>query len=244
MELADQEQIREVLIHELTRRVARNPRYSMRAFSTQLGISHSLLSLVLSKRRRVTEKTLSRVCEALDAKRDEVLGDSNAYHRFPTQDFEAISDWFHYAILSLLEIKGFRMDPRWISNRLGISAAQARLAIERMRSMGILIRIKGRWRQSTKPLVVDNTIARPKIRTHHKQLLQKAEEALDSTLFEERDYSAMTFAMDPANILIAKEKIKTFRRSLVRELERQGRRTEVYQFNLQLFPLSKKERKT
>ena len=52
--------------------------------------------------------------------------------------FAVISDWYHYAILSLLEVTDARLDPRWISKRLGINRLEARLAIERLKRLSLI----------------------------------------------------------------------------------------------------------
>src|SRR5207302_616070 len=107
---------RTILRAELTRRCQKNPRYSLRAFARALGMSHTVLSLILSGKRPVPRRTGARMAESLGldpAQRRAFLslGDPEpgaaedaAYERMELDRFELISDWHHFAILSLLEI--------------------------------------------------------------------------------------------------------------------------------------------
>ncbi len=53
----------------------------------------------------------------------------------------------------------------------------------------------------------------------------------------------MTFVMDPKFIPYAKKRIQSFRRSLVEELEKMGPPKEVYHLSVQIYPVTKKEKK-
>src|SRR4051794_29725601 len=55
-----------LLQNELTRRCAKNPRYSLRAFAKALGMSHTVLSLVLSGKRPLSRKAALQVASALE----------------------------------------------------------------------------------------------------------------------------------------------------------------------------------
>src|SRR4051794_752039 len=56
---------RVLLQQELARRCAKNSNYSLRAFGQSLGISHTVLSLVLSGKRPLSKKATSTVATAL-----------------------------------------------------------------------------------------------------------------------------------------------------------------------------------
>src|SRR5262245_40700147 len=54
-----------LLQQELARRCAKNPGYSLRAFSRALGLSPTVLSLVLSGKRPLSKKAVAKVVEVL-----------------------------------------------------------------------------------------------------------------------------------------------------------------------------------
>src|SRR5205823_2962609 len=77
------------------------------------------------------------------------------------------------------------------------------------------------------------------LRRYHAQLLELAARALEDVPVELRDVTAMTMAIHPAKLPLAKEEIKRFRRRLARLLEDESA-TEVYHLTIQLVPVSRK----
>jgi uncharacterized protein (TIGR02147 family) len=159
--------------------------------------------------------------------------------------FALVSDWHHYAILSLLEIPGARSDARWIARRLGISEVEAKGAMERLMRMEIIEKVDGRWRQAVGPIRIGNNVPTAATKKFQKQLLLKAIESLENDPNEIRDFSSMTIAMDSAQIPYARERIRAFRRQLAEELEAKGSPDRVYEVTMQVFPVSQslKERR-
>lgn len=243
--------IQNALQRELAKRCEENPKYSLRSFATTLGISHTLLSLVISGKRSPSRKLQRRIRELLGpetmAAAATPLTDPQhqgkahvvRYEQIALDSFSLISEWHHYAILSLLEIADAKFESRWIAKRLGITQAQAKLAMERLQRMGLVAKIQGRWKQSVNPIRVENEISTSATRKFHRQLLAKATESLESDPMEMRDFSSTTIAMDPKLVPYAKERIRKFRRELSDELERSDTPKEVYHLSVQLFPLSK-----
>ena len=246
---------RQLLQSELARRCERNPKYSLRAFARALGMSHTVLSLVLSGKRPLSKGATLKVADALSldpAERERLLARRRAsspaslpekgelVRQLSLDTFELISDWHHYAILSLLELPRARFEARWIASRLGISQVQAKLAIERLKRLGLVECVaKDRWRQAGQPIRVENAVSTAATRKFHRQLLERAVASLDNDPAEARDFTSMTFVLDPRALDHARERIRVFRRELVRELESTGNPSAVYQFTLQLFPVTK-----
>src|SRR5688572_4111377 len=97
----------EQLQAEFSQRRKRNPRYTLRAFARQLGISHSLLSMMFGGQRRLSRRTMQKIEAALPRPPEGETADDS--HRLSLDQFEALSDWTHYAILSLLELPDSRL---------------------------------------------------------------------------------------------------------------------------------------
>jgi uncharacterized protein (TIGR02147 family) len=243
---------RTLLRQELARRCEKNRGYSLRAFARALGVSHTYLSLVLAGKRKVTSRLAATLVEALSLGPDQARAltrkarakatpASVAFpaHQVSLDTFALISDWYHYAILSLLELPGSRFEPKWIAARLGISEVQAKLAMECLSRLGLVEERGGRVRQAGKPIKIENTVSTAASRKFHKQILEKALESLENDPMDVRDFSAMTFAMDPAQVPQALKRIRAFRRSLMQELEAEGTPRRVYKLSVQLFPVSK-----
>lgn len=238
---------------ELERRCQKNPRYSLRAFARALGISHTHLSLILSGKRELSSQALLRICDIVQLgprERSELLQSSKHGKKqqpsralktrmtLEMEQFEFIADWHHYAILSLLEIPESRWSAKFFAKRLAISESQASLAMERLQRLGLVAPQGDRYKQTGLPIKIENAISTAATRKHHAQLLEKAAESLENEPAERRDFSGITFAMSPANVAYAKERIRAFRRELSEELEEMGEPAEVYELSVQLYPLS------
>ena len=151
----------------------------------------------------------------------------------------AISDWYHSAILEMTNLKNFNPDHQWISLKLGgsVNKDQVRAAIERLLRLGLLEKTKDGKLKKTKVLLATPTdIPNQSLKKYHREVISKAMTALDSQPVEMRDITSMTFSMDTKKIPEAKKMIRDFRRKLVKFLATQEGES-VYQFNMQLFDL-------
>lgn len=229
------EYLRVLLQNELAKRCQRNPRYSLRAFAKSLDTSHTVLSLVLSGKRSISKKLREKIKEELGLAHPE----ETPVQQITLDAFAIISDWYHYAILSLLEISESTLDPKWISQRLGITALEAKLAIERLKRLELIELKNNRWRQTGVPIRFDNAVSNSTIRNFHKQLLSKAVESLENDPKHLRDFSSMTMAIDPGHLPFAFEEIKKFRRELTQKLEKLGSPKQVYNLTIQIYPISR-----
>lgn len=237
----------ELLKMALQERCAKNPMYSLRSFARATGISHTVLSLVLSGKRKLSKKATLKLAEFLELNPQQKQKLMKA-HSGPTAEdyqtisldtFEVISDWYHYAILSLLELPDAKFEARWIAKQLGVQILNAKMAMERLQRLGLVSQDEeGRWKQTGQPIKVDNNISTVATRKFHKQLLNRAAESVDKDPIPVRDFSSMTFTLDPSQVEYARKRIREFRRQLVAELEVKGRPTTVYNLTMQLYPVT------
>jgi uncharacterized protein (TIGR02147 family) len=245
---------RSLLRQELEKRIEKNPRYSMRAFAKSLGLSHSLLSLVISGKRSVSTAMVQKLVSFLDLdpiEKQSLLSnykvqkvnngfheDQDTFYQMELDTFAVISDWYHYAILSLLEIENSKFEAKWISSKLGISVIQAKLAMERLKRMKLVSLTNGRWKQSVLPIKINPEMTNDATRKFHRQLLERALDALDNVPKNKRDFSTMTFAMDPSLVPYAAKRLRELERELVASLEKKGKPKVVYNLTIQLIPVS------
>lgn len=251
----------ETLRFEFSKRVQVNPRYSLRSFARQLGVSHTLLSLILNGRRAASKNLIEALAERfnyppekVDLLRRNWLERSRPESGAPAavspqskmslDQFALISEWQHFAILSLLEIPGTVCDEAFIAERLGISPLLAKISLRRLKDLGIIAKnAKGRWVQTPGSIVIENTRSTEASRKYNRQLLEKAIDSMNETKMEERDVSSTTFAMHPRHVPYALQRIRDFRRQLSTELETMGDAEEVYNLTVQIFPTSKRRPK-
>ncbi len=151
--------------------------------------------------------------------------------------FRVIGDWYHYAILSLTYVKGFDPNPNWIAARLAITPLEAKLAVDRLIELGLLKYKNGKlicWEDYF--TTADKHITNSALKRHHKQILNKSLYSMENDPIEIRNHSSMTMAIDPAKIDEAKKMIEEFTHRLTEFLE-SGKRLQVYELNIGLFPL-------
>jgi uncharacterized protein (TIGR02147 family) len=230
-------------------RRSRNYAFSLRSYAQYLGLSPAQLSQLLSGKRKLTPKTARKLSLKLNLspverekfelsglllKAEEPVNESHI--QLVEDEFALISDWYHFAILSLSELKDCKASPLWVARRLGIEHGKAREALERLERLGIVALDGGRIRQLKKNLRTTSDIPSAAIRKYHRQNLQLAAERLETVPPELREFTAITMAMNPENLPEAKRLLNDFKRKLCRLLQT-GEPSDVYTFSAQLFPV-------
>lgn len=180
-----------LLQRELVKRCQANSKYSLRAFAKYLEMSPTSLSFILSGARPLARKRFVEIADKLnlDPKERELFfkhktGDLKStteksdYQTLTMDVFSVISDWHHYAILSLLEIPCEKLEAKWVSSRLGISVIEAKDAIERLKRLELIEKTKDGWKQKGPSITINNTYTTTTAKRFNKQLLEKAMESL------------------------------------------------------------------
>lgn len=236
----------------LEERQKRNPNFSLRAFARHLGMSPAQLSQLISGKRPLTQKAAHKISERLDLSPMERLEFMRTTlpdwleparktdERFLTEDeFRAIADWHHFAILSLTKTANAKADPRWIAQRLGIGVNEAREGVDRLVRLG-LVETKPKFRQVSQPLNVKSEDMSAAIRQYHRQNLKLAEEKIETVDMKLRDLQSITVATSPAKIAKVKALVDEFLGRLDGLMEMKNA-TEVYTVAVQVFPVTKIE---
>ncbi len=94
--------------------------------------------------------------------------------------------------------------------------------------------------KTSKNVTTTHDVQSAALQLSHKQNLELAALALDEVAIEHRDITSITMAIDAKKLPLAKAMIKNFRRQLSEFLE-SGNKNEVYNLNVQLFPLTKRK---
>lgn len=227
----------------------RNARYSLRAFAATLQMDASSLSQMLSGKRTPSKKVLLSICQRLTASPKELrmmslLDDSTTVaddaFQLSADTFAVISEWYHFALLELTFIAGFKSDPKWIASQLKISVTEVKAAIDRLVRLNLLKNHKGVLSKTHEVLTNHTGLQTSTARKNlQRQIISKALSAVDETPQEEKDITSMTMAIDPKNLDRARELIKKFRRDLCLLLE-DGEPSQVFNLGVQLYPVSKK----
>ncbi|MDX9731779.1 MAG: DUF4423 domain-containing protein, partial [Bdellovibrionales bacterium] len=160
----DAKSVSEYLRRELDRRLSVNPRYSLRAFAKHLGMSPGELSEILREKRPISAKACQKVARAMDLSPTEfkhllVLSATSetpmaapVFHpsnRLGEDHFRLISDWWCFALISLLDLEDVRWERAVIAKKLGITPLQAQGTMERLERLGLVRRGVGGHMVST-----------------------------------------------------------------------------------------------
>jgi len=159
---------REFLQATLHEKQKLNPRFSIRAWTRQLGLDHpSILARLIKGERTLKSPMAQKIADTLklggDARRyfellvlfenaktplekevyQDMLGrlrPEGSFTSLTLDYFHVISDWYHLAILEMTQLRDFCPDPAWISARLGggVPPALVRTAIERLLRLELL----------------------------------------------------------------------------------------------------------
>jgi uncharacterized protein (TIGR02147 family) len=254
---------------ELEKRCARNPRYSLRSFARDLEVSPSRLSDVIRGRYGLSRSAAASIADRIGMNREESsifcdlvdleharanrarneasdrlrrLAATRRSQQLAVDAFQIIADWYHYAILELTLVKGFKSDASWIAARLAISPHMVVSAIERLKRLDLIEDSSGRLRAKDDFTASPDGVPSDAIKRFHAQLLQKAITAISLQSIHERDVTSMVFAFERKRMKEAKEWIRTFRRGFDAHFGKSKTKDEVYCLAIQFFRLQEKEK--
>lgn len=256
---------REFLKGKLGDRMSKNPGYSLRAFARDLHLESAQLSDVLNGRYGISKNNAIKIAERLSIQgleRDLFVSSVESFHarskivreqaskkladlealnntdgQITLDTFKVISDWYHFAIVALTGVDEFESKSSWIAKRLGVQVELVDQAIERLLRLGILKCENEKW-VATEDFFLNATgVPSEASQKFHRQLLEKAIQALSLQTVDERDCANMVFAFDFNEMEDARNEIKAFRRRFVKKYG-QGKNTHVYCFGTTFYRIS------
>src|SRR5262249_54512416 len=134
----------------------------------------------------------------------------------------------------------FKNDPIWISQRLGstVSVRAVIDALERLKRVGLLQQNPdGTLTRIAKSLKTPPNIPSRAVRGFHRQMINKAVDAIEGQTVNERLLESMTLTVDSSKLKAVCELAEEFRKKVakVAQIERGD---ETYQLNVQFFRLT------
>lgn len=252
---------------EYERIKTKNPRYSLRAFAKALNIPSGRLSEYLSNKRQITFAVAEQISTNLkfdsDLKTEFMTcvknyiqnkkglkkelsqiekGPKFNFISTDNQDrYRIVADWHHFAILTLMELQSFKSSIKWISKQLGLPEILISESLDRLERLKIIDRSVTPWRLETANLKTSDDIPSEALKEFHAKNLELAIQKLKTVPVQDRDFSAITVAIDKAKLSFVKGMIRDFRRKLTRILEAGENKDEIYQLSIQFFPLNESD---
>ena len=259
MQTAAQVKIISLLRNEFLTRKIKNDRYSLRSFSRHTGIQAPILCQLFSGKRTLTPALAHQVLasiKSVDGETKFQLISQISTRKTPTEnpngehllryiqlsasEYSLLSEWHHFAILSLIDSGWKTNDPEQISNHFfGVKPNQVKKSLELLEKLGMIDISRHGLRSTGKKFTTSTDISSETIRAFHREGLDLARDALEVDPTQ-RDFSAITVTCNPKALAKIKTKIQKLRREISNSMEKTKGKT-VYRFQIQLFPLSKYE---
>lgn len=162
-------------------------------------------------------------------------------HKLSEAQATYFSKWFIPATRELAARPDFRAEPMWVAAELqpSITAAQARKALKTLVELGLLAIDEQGKATRTEPLVSSGGPLGHHLVAFHREMLERARDAIELIPREEREISSVTVCVSQKRLLELKRQLREFRQQLLRTAEQDDEPERVVQINVQLFPLSK-----
>ncbi len=257
-----------MLNDELERRCGRNPYYSLRAFARDLGMSPPRLSNILNGKHGLSVSAAREVsrhlgwsaveadefCDMAESNsarnplrksaalmRLEKRRNSRRLQAIDADAFRVISDWYHLAILELMQINSYEDDPAWIARRLGISVHETLGALRRLERLEAIKFQDGR-RVPTQDFFINPAgVPSECVRKFHRQVMERAGRSLDLQSTETRENTTLILTLRGPDLVAARKAIRDFRDSFNTRFGSPGiDKDQVFALGIQFFSLLEK----
>jgi uncharacterized protein (TIGR02147 family) len=258
---------RKILKDAYSCRIERNPKYSLRAFARDMDIDPGQLSHIFKGTKNLSlqkalsisgkigrtplEKSLFYHCVELahtpEGMQAEAIKKKISSTRAGLKDrsvnvsedeFDTISDWYHFALLELAGVKDFNFDADSAADYLKISKVESVSGISRLLRLGFLEKI-GRFYRKLRPITTTTEIPSIALKSFHQQMIGKASRALFEQSIDRRYISGITMKLPPEKLIEFKRLINEHEKQIheLARIYRDDPSAEVYQYNTQLFSL-------
>lgn len=261
---------KKILSRIYAHRKVRNPRYSLRALSRDLGISAQRLSEVLngehgmsvSTARKMAEKLgfneaesdyfcdlltsihgRSEVERAAATERVHKVRSHSRYRKITADAFDILSEWYYLALLELVDIHGGQSTVDVLSEELDLNVTTVEQAIAKLESFGFLSLQDGAVKRIETPLLFSSETPSTKIREFHVQILQRAILAIGGFGSDQRASRSAVISFSPGDFAAAKADINRFDEAFTGRFESRSPDAEVYCLSVQLFPMTQRNKK-
>lgn len=163
-------------------------------------------------------------------------------HTLQKSQYEFYTKWYYSAILTLLDFYPFSSDYAALGAKLNppISEAKAKKSITLLKKLGLIKKnCDGTFILTNKIISTGNHYRSFAVKTFQESTMRLAVEALDRHPPKERNISTVTITLSEKNLDTAAEVIQQCRETLLQLARDEKEPDKVYQFNIQLFPLTK-----
>jgi uncharacterized protein (TIGR02147 family) len=165
--------------------------------------------------------------------------------RIHEEQYDVLSDWWHLAVREIVMLPDFKKSSKWIAKVLtpSITSLQAAQSLTLLKKTGLLRKKNGKWAQSEPVIATDPQVGSIVAARHHRRMIALGIEAMDRFEENEREISGTTLRIAGKDVPALREKIREFRKQLLGFAEQSRNADQVYQMNIQFFPIAALKRK-
>ncbi|MGL1934511.1 MAG: TIGR02147 family protein [Fibrobacterales bacterium] len=155
---------------------------------------------------------------------------------------EYYKQWYHVAIREVLAVFDVTDDFRDLGLFLTpqVSLLKVKKAMKLLQDLELIEKVNGFWRPKSGKIIGDH-IDVFTMRDVQKQMIDLGKEAIDMYTPEKRNVSAIAMSVSSKGIERMIRKINMFRREMADLAQSDDDENQVYQLNLQFFPLTKEQ---
>ncbi len=156
--------------------------------------------------------------------------------------YEYFSQWYNPVIREMVTIPEYNDDPGWIAERIvpQISAHKVKMGIELLESLKLISRNS----DNTRWILRDSTISTPSqvlsmaVVKYHQDIITIARDAIERFNSNQRDIRSVTLSLNSEGFKELKKRMEAFWKEILLFADSQDEKDQVFQANMQLFPLS------
>ncbi|MDQ3001727.1 MAG: TIGR02147 family protein [Fibrobacterota bacterium] len=155
--------------------------------------------------------------------------------------YEFYSQWYYNTLRELITLIRFKEDYTLLGSLLTppISAAQAKKGVQLLLQLGLVEKTRTGYKPMHQAITTGDEAQAMATRDFHKQNMDLAAIAMDTTEPEERDLSCLIVALPESGFETLKAEIQTFRKKLMHMADSMTGPNRIYHINFQFFPTSR-----
>lgn len=249
------------------RKKVKNSNLSLRSIARLMGISPSYFSEILGGKKNIPTNKLKEILETLDidefaalylknclkneGHKDFIMTDEdflNLYREFNADEFHVFKEWYYIPLMELTTLSNFVHDNEWMAKKLNISEAEVGVALFHLKKAGYLNLQDGTLKKTNKQLIyqVKGSEKIALAQNYHRNMISRSLKEFEKNGpedFKRRTVVGYTLAVNP-NVI--EDVMKKLKEDLLMStsIATQGDCQEVYQLNLQFYPLSNSSNET
>ncbi len=158
------------------------------------------------------------------------------------EQYEFFSHWYIPVIRELVVSDAYSGDPEWIAKKIvpPVSVAQVHKGIALLEKLGMIVpRGEGKpWLQQHSLVKTESEVVSLAVTQYHQNMIRLAGEAIERFDASSRDIRSVTIGISASGYVEIKKKLEQFWMELLHFAESQKEIDQVFQINMQMFPIS------